>query len=247
MYWYAVRMSSDPIWLRPEPGGRRPSLTRDRIAAVAVEIADAEGFEAVSMRNVARALGVGTMSLYHYIRTKDDLLALMDDRLLAEVVVPEEEMPDDWREALATIARRSHAAWSERVWTLYAMQGARIGPNGMKHVEQSLGAVSGLGLSSAEQLELISLVDDYVIGFSIRQQELPLMQADDWAELDAMTDYITARIESGDYPSLKAFVGDSDPATAWREVAAEVFDEDRFERGLQTLLDGIELRLERRQ
>jgi AcrR family transcriptional regulator len=240
-------MSSEPIWLRPEPGGRRPSLTRDRIAAVAVEIADNEGFEAVSMRNVARALGVGTMSLYHYIRTKDDLLALMDDRLMAEVVVPDGELPDDWREALAVIARRSYAAWSQRPWTLYAMQGARIGPNGMKHMEQSLHAVSRLGLTRAEQLELISLVDDYAIGFSMRQQELPMMQADDWAELDAMTDYMTAWIESGDYPNLKAFAAGQDAATAWREVASEVFDEDRFERGLQTLLDGIDLRLKRRQ
>ena len=73
------------------------------------------------------------------------------------------------------------------------------------------------------------------------------MQADDWAELDSMTDYMTAWIESGRYPSLKEFVGDDDPATAWRAAAAEVFDEDRFERGLQTLLDGIELRLEKRQ
>jgi len=240
-------MSSDPIWFRPEPGGRRPSLTRDRIAAVAVEIADNEGFDAVSMRNVARALGVGTMSLYHYIRTKDDLVALVDDRLLAEVVVPDDEMPEDWREALATIARRSHAAWAQRPWTLYAWQGARIGPNGMKHMEQSLGAVAGLGLTRAEQVELITLVDDYAIGFTLRQRDLPQLRADDWAELDAMTGYMATQIESGAFPTLKAFVGDADPATAWREVAAEAFDEDRFERGLQTLLDGIELRLKRRQ
>src|SRR5690349_1101973 len=127
-------MSSEPIWLRPEPGGRKPSLTRERIAAAALEIADTQGFDAVSMRNVARALGVGTMSLYHYIRTKDDLLALMDDRLMGEVVLPDGELPDEWREALAMIARRSHAAWTRRPWTLFAMQGARIGPNGMKHV-----------------------------------------------------------------------------------------------------------------
>jgi AcrR family transcriptional regulator len=240
-------MSSEPIWLRPEPGGRRPSLTRDRIAAAALEIADTAGFEAVSMRNVAKALGVGTMSLYHYIRTKDDLLALMDDRLMAEVVLAEDELPGHWRDALATIARRSHAAWARRPWTLYAMQGARIGPNGMKHMEQSLRAVSDLGLTRAEQLELISLVDDYVIGYALREQDLPIMQADDWAELDAMTAYMSAWIDSGDYPSLKAFVGDADPASAWREVASETFDEDRFERGLQTLLDGVELRLRRRQ
>jgi AcrR family transcriptional regulator len=240
-------MSSEPIWLRPEPGGRRPSLTRDRIAAAALEIADAEGFEAVSMRNVAQALGVGTMSLYHYIRTKDDLVALVDDRLMAEVVIPDDELPEHWRDALAMIARRSHAAWARRPWTLYAWQGARIGPNGLKHMDQSLRAVSGLGLSRAEQLELITLVDDYAIGYTLRQRDLPQLQAEDWAELNAMMEYLSDWIESGGYPSLKAFIGDDDPATAWREVASEAFDDQRFERGLQTLLDGIELRLEKRQ
>ena len=214
---------------------------------MAIEIADNEGFDAVSMRNVARALGVGTMSLYHYIRTKDDLVALIDDRLMAEVVVPDDELPEHWRDALATIARRSHAAWAQRPWTLYAWQGARIGPNGLKHMEQSLRAVSGLGLSRAERLELITLVDDYAIGYTLRQRDLPQLQADDWAELDAMVDYMSTWVESGGYPSLTAFFGDDDPASAWREVASEAFDEDRFERGLQTVLDGIELRLSRRQ
>jgi AcrR family transcriptional regulator len=240
-------MSSDPIWLRPEPGGRKPSLTREKIAAAALEIADSEGFDAVSMRNVARSLGVGTMSLYHYIRTKDDLIALMDDRLMAEIVLPDEELPDQWREALAAIARSSYAAWAKRPWTLYAMRGARIGPNGMKHAEQSLRAVSGLGLSRGEQFELVSLVDDYAMGFALGQEDLPDIQADDWKGLEGMTEYMTTQLSSGEYPSLEAFVGDDDPATAWRNVAAEVFDDERFERGLQTLLDGIELRLKRRQ
>lgn len=240
-------MSSDPIWLRPEPGGRKPSLTREKIAAAALEIADTEGFDAVSMRNVARSLGVGTMSLYHYIRTKDDLIALMDDRLMAEIVLPDDELPDHWRDALAAIARSSYVAWAKRPWTLYAMRGARIGPNGMKHAEQSLRAVSGLGLSRGEQFELVSLVDDYAMGFALGQEDLPDIQADDWKGLEGMTDYMTTQMATGEFPSLEAFVGDDDPATAWRSVAAEVFDDERFERGLQTLLDGIELRLERRQ
>src|SRR5215207_5547112 len=67
-----------PIWARPEPGERRPAHTREKIAETAIAIADAEGFEAVSMRRIAAELGAGTMTLYHYVRTKDELVALMD-------------------------------------------------------------------------------------------------------------------------------------------------------------------------
>src|SRR5271165_563117 len=66
--WYAVRMSREKL-----------QLTREKIAAAALSIADKEGFEAVSMRRVARELKAGTMSLYYYVRTKDDLIAVMDD------------------------------------------------------------------------------------------------------------------------------------------------------------------------
>ena len=107
-----------PIWLRPEPAERKPRLTRDKIALAALFIADRAGFEAVSMREVASQLGAGTMTLYHYVRTKDDLVALMDDALMAEVLVPERELPKGWREQLAAIARRTRAVYTRHPWAL---------------------------------------------------------------------------------------------------------------------------------
>ena len=56
-----------PIWARPEPGERRARRAREQIAQAAIAIADAEGFEAVSMRRIAAELGAGTMTLYHYV------------------------------------------------------------------------------------------------------------------------------------------------------------------------------------
>src|SRR6185436_15098966 len=101
------RSRVDSIWERPEPGARRPRYTREQIARTALAIADAEGFEAVSMRRVASELGAGTMTLYHYVRNKDELIELMDDAMMSELIVPDDEMPSDWREALTAIARRS--------------------------------------------------------------------------------------------------------------------------------------------
>ncbi len=62
-------------------------LTREKIAAAALAIADKEGFKAVSMRRVAQELKVGTMSLYYYVKTKDDLIAAMDDALMGEALL----------------------------------------------------------------------------------------------------------------------------------------------------------------
>src|SRR5882724_5774957 len=77
------------IWTRlaPTARGRRPGLTHTRIAQAAIAIADAEGLEAVSMRRVAAALGVGAMSLYRYVASRDDVVVLMVDEAVGELSV----------------------------------------------------------------------------------------------------------------------------------------------------------------
>jgi AcrR family transcriptional regulator len=137
-----------PIWLRPEPGSRRPRFTRDQIAAVAVAIADAEGFEAVAIRRVAAELDTSPMSLYHYIERKDDLVALMDDALMAETVIPDDELPEDWRQAVATIARRTRTVFLRHPWALAALHGHNapsstpMSPNAWRHFEQQLAVLA---------------------------------------------------------------------------------------------------------
>src|SRR5580700_2482476 len=101
---------------------RKSRLTREKIAAVALALADKEGFEAVSMRRVAQELKVGTMSLYYYVKTKDDLVAMMDDALMSEALLP--SLPKDWQRAMMEIARRTHAVFIRHPWALAAMLSA---------------------------------------------------------------------------------------------------------------------------
>jgi AcrR family transcriptional regulator len=233
------------IWARAEPGARRPRYTREEIAATALEIADADGFEAVSMRRVAAELGAGTMTLYHYVRTKDELIALMDDAIMGEVLVPEGELSSDWREALAQVARRSRDAFVRHPWAFEALQGARVGPNGMRHFEQSLEAVSGLDVPIEERFELVALVDDYVLGHVVHRFG-PRGQPPRDDEIIAGLDYIVEQLRTGDYPRVSELMGEEDARATWERVGASAMDEGRFERGLQRLLDGIGLDLERR-
>src|SRR5277367_3024482 len=102
-------------------------LTRETIGAAALSIADKEGFEMVSMRRVARELGVGTMSLYYYVKTKDDLIAVMDDALLGEALLP--KLPRNWRRAIVEIAKRTHTVFIRHPWALVSMLSAPSGLN----------------------------------------------------------------------------------------------------------------------
>ena len=140
------------IWLREEPSARRPTHTRADIAGAALEIADAEGFDAVSMRRVAQKLGAGTMTLYHYVANKDELITLMVDAVMGEVLVPDGELAGDWRAAMEQIAKRSHDAFANHRWTLDRMGEMRPGPNFMRHFEQSLQAVESAGLVGRGEL-----------------------------------------------------------------------------------------------
>src|SRR5262249_47780549 len=85
------RQGFQSIWLRPERPSRRShsALSREQIVRAAIEVADAEGIEAVTMRRIATELGVGTMSLYWHVPTKDNLLELMRDALMGEVQMPD--------------------------------------------------------------------------------------------------------------------------------------------------------------
>ena len=163
-----ARRLADSIWLRPEPKGRQPSLSRSQIAGAALAIADAEGFEQVTMRRVAARLRAGTMTLYHYVRTKDDLLALVDDALMAQVLVPSAELSKGWREAISAIARKTRAVLAQHSWALVSMQLAPPGPHAMEHFEQCLAALADAPLEPADKLVLLGSVDDLAFGSALR-------------------------------------------------------------------------------
>jgi AcrR family transcriptional regulator len=225
------------IWFRQEPASRRPAHTRADIAGAAVEIADTEGFNAVSMRRVAERLGAGTMTLYHYVRNKDELITLMSDAVMAEVVVPEGELSDHWRTALTQIATRTRDAFSAHHWIFERLGDGRPGPSGMRHFEQSLHAVASLGLSRNETFELIGQVDDYVFGYALR--EVQEMEEHERGWPPEVLDFFKRELAGGEYPLINEFFGD-DLDAGFDAVLEFVTQPGRFERGLNRLLDGIE-------
>ncbi len=228
------------IWLRPEPSARRPTHSRAQIAAAALAIADEDGFDAVSMRRVAQELGAGTMTLYHYVRNKDELITLMVDAVMGEVLVPEDELSDHWRTALTQVATRTREAFSNHRWTLDRLGDGRPGPNGIRHFEQTLHAVAGIEISRDEKFELIALVDDYVFGFCLREAQELAEHERGWPQ--EVAEFLQHELDSGDYPLVREYLG-GDIESANEMVTELIRRGGRFERGLGRLLDGVEAEL----
>ena len=215
---------------------------------MALRVADAEGLEAVSMRRIAGELGVGTMTLYYYVRTKDELIELMQNAMMAEVLVPDGELPADWRRALEAIAGRTRDTILRHDWSISAPP-TTGGPNAMAHFEQSLAAVSGLRVDLVSRFEIIFMVDDFVFGFIARELEMRAERESPLAEesaIDAIAEWIGSQLGDGTHPNLEALFGERTPREVIDELEASVRDSGRFERGLSRLLDGIALDLERR-
>lgn len=231
-------MSTVPIWAVAAPGSRKPRLTREQIASAALAIADADGVAALSMRRVAETLGAGTMTLYYYVRTKEDVLALVDDALMGEIADACEPLPNAWRPAIRTIAAATRATCVRHAWALRSPSGLRVGPNGLRHIEQSLQALASLGLPIGRKLEILSIVDDYVVGHCTsltRRDHLRLPRRAAGALSEAMNRYL----DDGHYPQLRAMIGDDDPVEAFVKHSGSVTDDARFDVGLDALLDGL--------
>jgi AcrR family transcriptional regulator len=234
---------SPVIWARLDRSARRPqpSLSHEQIVRAAIEIADAEGAEALSMRKVASKLGAGTMSLYRYVATKDDLLDLMVDAALGEEELPDEPS-GDWRAELAEMARRSRRLGLRHPWMIGFIIGRpNFGPNLVRLLEYSMAGVDGLGLDADGMLDMTSTVSAFVAGFV--QAELAEAEAlrrtglteEQWRA--RMGPYIRELLATGRYPFMERIM-----------IEAEDYpDADAmFERRLSFVLDGLAANLARR-
>ncbi|MGW0932623.1 TetR/AcrR family transcriptional regulator [Streptomyces sp. NPDC002644] len=154
------------LWLghgRPRRG-RRPAFTREGIVAAAVELADAEGLEAVSMRQVAARVGAGVMSLYSYAPDKETLLELMVDHVAGELPV-DREPTGDWRGDLKAVARLQRAHMLRHRWLPAALASRRTpGPNTLAFLEHVLAALRPSGLDGAARMEVFAQVTAFVAG-----------------------------------------------------------------------------------
>ena len=229
------------LWTRMEPGSRRPRFTREEIAGAAVHVADTEGIDALSMRRLATELGAGTMTLYHYVRTKEELLALVTDTVMAEILLPPDQLPTDWRAGITAIVaelpRRTDQA-----------------PVDVRHRRQSSSRAEWRSAfrSVAPSGRLAAWLLDrqarrHLCGGRVRVRSLPqrcatISRRTTQKAGTAMMNYVARLSSTGDYPQLAALIDEYGIESLWSEVAnCHERDHTRFDRNLERLLDGIAL------
>ncbi|GGV13047.1 TetR family transcriptional regulator [Streptomyces filipinensis] len=224
------------VWERPEPANRPvpAPLNRERIVRAAIQLADADGLEAVSLRKVATALGVGPMRLYNYIASKEELLDLMVDAAYAEI----RPTGDGWREALRSLAETTRQAAHEHEWLADLLGGRpQLGPHALAKGEAVVAALDGVDLDDV--MPVVSAVNSYVIG-AVRR-EIAERRAERASGMDerrwqaALGPYLERTFATGRFPALATVVRD----------AAHLDADQTFRIGLDFLLDGIAARISR--
>jgi AcrR family transcriptional regulator len=228
-----------PIWSRPVRPlqSQRPSLAREQIVRAAIELADAEGLQAVTMRRLAQTLGAGAMSLYWHIPHKDDLLDLMLDTAFGEVELPEQPALD-WRADLRLFARHMLGVLRRHTW-LPSLTSSRPlpSPNRLRYVERLLTELADLGLDFNTIGGILSTVEAYVDGSAqheVSPEEIRRRTGLAEAEWRAtFAAYLQQILSSGQYPTVaRLIVGN-----------AEITADATFEFGLDCVLDGIAARI----
>lgn len=225
--------SLELLWGLREAGSRGPrrGLTLERIVDAGIRVAQSEGVGALSMARIAKELGVGTMSLYRYVASKDELLTTMVDTGLG--TPPPAEPGDDWRAGLMRWAEGVRTAYQTQPWSLRVpISGPPLGPNNVAWLDNALQALEGTPLSEQEKLSCVLLVSGFV------RNDVTL--ALDFAEASG------GEPQMPGYGQLLAQLIDAEamPALHRAIVSGSLDDPDdpdaEFTFGMARILDGIE-------
>lgn len=218
---------------QPSRGPRR-NLSVPEIVRTAVDIADAEGLDSLSMQRLATELGFTAMSLYRYVPSKEQLVTLMVD---AATGAPPEFAEDDWRAELEAWAKGMMAVNRRHPWLLRVqIDGPPIGPNGLAWFEAGLRALSGTGLRSDEMVLLCTFLLGMVQGLLRLSSDIATASPENMSGYDeALASVVTAER----FPTLARVFTD-------RVFEVEPGGDDmsnvdaELEFGLRRLMDGVQ-------
>lgn len=191
--------------------------------------ADAGGLETLTMRGLADALSVAPMSLYRHVASKDDLVDGMVDMVFDEVEPPTQGT--DWQTAMRQRANSIRQALSRHPWAIGLMESqSNPGPATLRHHDAVIGGLRLAGFSIVMAAHAYSLMDSYLYGFALQQQNLPFDTSD---VPPAVAQDFLERFPAEEYPYLAEFTLEHVMRPGY-DYGAE------FEFGLDLILEGLE-------
>ena len=211
---------------RPRAG--EETLTRERILSAALALVDEEGMEALSMRRLAKELGVDPMAIYHHLPNKRALLSAIIERVFSEMRVPELEGVEGWRERVRAWARafREVARAHPRLVPHLASYPEAAAEATLESTEELYAAFEAAGMAPRQIVGAVGVVVDYLIGFALAEASGAVGESDEQREMIEMLD---AR-PRGELPAMRRTLG----ALAGEDLGTD------FEFGLEVVLAGLE-------
>ena len=207
----------------------RPRLTRDLVMKKALEVADHEGIDALTMRRLAQELGVEAMSLYHHVANKDQLLDGLIDLVFAEIELPSRQ--EHWKTALRSRSISAYKALVRHPWSVGLMESRTApGPATLRHHETVLACLRNGGFSLAATAHAYSLLDSYIYGFALQEINLPFNTSDEAAPV---ADSMMTQMPMSEFPYMIEMAMEHvlKPGYAYS---------DEYAIGLEIILDGLE-------
>ncbi|NMR20947.1 TetR/AcrR family transcriptional regulator [Cellulomonas fimi] len=210
------------------PDARRQPLTRARLLAGAMAVADADGIAGLTMRSLAQSLGVRPMALYHHVANKDEILDGVVDAVFAEIYVPSTE--GDWRTELRRRSVSARSVLRRHPWATPLMESRmNAGPATLRHHDAVLGTLRGAGFSLEQTAHAYALLDSHLYGSSLQESGLPFDSPDD---VPALAEAFLAHFPAPSFPHLAEFTT--------RHVLQPGYDYGtEFEFGLDVILDAV--------
>ena len=210
-------------------GQPRLPLSRERVLRTAIELADRDGIESLSMRKLGRELGVEAMSLYNHVANKDDLLDGLADIMVGEIEVP--SGGDDWKAAMRRRAISARGVLLRHPWASALIESrTNSSPTRMRYPDAVLGSLRRAGFSIPMAIHAFIALDSYIYGFAVQEGNLPSGSPE---ELAAVGELMLRDLPAGEYPYLHEVLAD--------HVLEFGFDyAGEFEFGLDLILDGLE-------
>jgi AcrR family transcriptional regulator len=212
----------------------REPLSRERVLRAALALADDAGVESLSMRKLAKQLGVEAMSLYNHVKNKEDLLDGLVDLVFAEIEPPPPGA--EWKGAMRRRAISTRDALKRHPWAIGLMEARSApGPANLRLHEAVLRCLREAGFSIDQTARAYSLQDSFIYGFALQEKALPSFES---AEVGAQ---VAARVLArGPYPDLPYSV-----EMVGTHIAAGGYNlTDEFEFGLDVILAGLERLIE---
>ena len=204
----------------------RTPLSKERVLRAAIELADSEGIEALSMRRLAKELGVEAMSLYNHVANKGEILAGIIDLVAGEFDLPSDK--SDWKVAMRRNAISSRDVLLAHRWatSIWMTQGG--GPARLRNGDWMLRTLREAGFSAELIYHAFHILESYVLGYTLQQLNFPYKGE----ELAGLAADFLKQIPVEDYPDLVEHI----------HQHIEPHDEETsgFELGLDLILDGLD-------